>query len=56
MLFHPRDDQIAEMATRLADEPVVMLNLLRFREYADDGPQPVLKSSCVPFNLCTGHG
>jgi len=56
MPFHPRDDQIAEMATRPDDEPVFMLNPLRFREYANDGPQPSQASPFVPSFTCTAHG
>ena len=37
MPIHPKEAQLAEMATRPGDEPVVMLNLLRFREQAEAG-------------------
>ena len=35
--IHPQNDALEEMATRSSDAPVVMLNLLRFRETAEPG-------------------
>ena len=37
MPIHPQNDALEEMAARDADVPVVMLNLLRFREDAEPG-------------------
>ena len=37
MHVHPDADQLAAMAARDPDEPVVMLNLLRYREQAEAG-------------------
>jgi len=35
--IHPQETRLEEMARREAGEPVVMLNLLRFREQAERG-------------------
>ena len=37
MPIHPEAIRLAEMAARPSDQPVVMLNLLRFRERAEPG-------------------
>lgn len=37
MTVHPQDDRLAAMATADQDQPVVMLNLLRYREQAEEG-------------------
>ena len=37
MPIHPTEDQLTQLAARPGDEPVVMLNLLRFRDQAEAG-------------------
>ena len=41
MPIHPKNGALEEMASRNSEEPIVMLNLLRFREQAESGlPRP----------------
>ncbi len=37
MPIHPKNGALEEMASRNSEEPIVMLNLLRFREQAEPG-------------------